>query len=102
MKERRFRVHLIPFFRDIPISKISDSNVERYKKRRLDEGAKTGTVNRELAALSHLFTKALDWQWIDKRPSNIKRFKEDSGRIFYLTPGQVEQLTEATKVDQNP
>ena len=67
-KERRLRLHLIRFLGSIPLSKISSFDVERYKKQRREEGGKVGTINRELAALSHLFTKAIEWRWIDKRP----------------------------------
>jgi integrase len=102
MKERRLRIHLVPFFGDIPLSNVKSFDVERYKKHRLKEEAKHGTINRELAALSHLFTKALEWGWLDKRPAVIKRFQEDSGRIIYLTAEQAERLIEASKGDQNP
>jgi hypothetical protein len=60
-KESRFRLHLIPFFRDTSLLRVSSFQVERYKKSRVDAGVKEGTVNRELAALSHLFTTAEEW-----------------------------------------
>jgi hypothetical protein len=44
-----------------------------------------GTINRELAALSHLFSKAVEWKWIDHHPAKINRLKEDGGRMVYLT-----------------
>ena len=87
MKRRRLSLHLVPFFGNLPLSKISSFDIERYKKQRLQEIAipggmkqkpkdeaklKTtspGTVNRELAALSHLFNKAIEWSWIDRRPA---------------------------------
>lgn len=101
-KRMRIRMHLIPFFQDSPLNKISNSDIERYKKYRLEEKAAKGTVNRELAALSHLFNKAIEWRWIEARPATIRRHKEDQGRITYLTIKQVEQLIEVAKHDQNP
>jgi integrase len=119
MKRRRFSLHLIPFFGDVSLSKISSYDIERYKKKRRHEIAirggsgrarpdeekqKTtspGTVNRELAALSHLFTKAIEWGWIDRRPAKIKRFKEEQGRITYLSIDQIKRLIEFAKQDQN-
>ena len=101
MKRQRLQLHLSPFFGDTPLSKLSSFSLERYKKLRLDESAKPGTVNRELAALSHLFTKAEEWGWIDKRPAKILRLKEGSGRITYLTVEQVNRLVEAAMHDQN-
>jgi integrase len=60
-----------------------------------------GSVNRELAVLSHLFNKAIEWKWIDRRPAKITRLKEGAGRITYLTVDQVQRLLEAAKRDQN-
>jgi integrase len=60
-----------------------------------------GTINRELAVLSHLFNKAIEWGWIDRRPAVVKRFKEDSGRITYLTIDQTKTLIDCAMKDQN-
>jgi integrase len=101
-KRLRVRLHLIPFFQSLSLNKISNSDIERYKKFRVEEGAANGTANRELAALSHLFNKAIEWRWIEARPATIKRHKEDQGRITYLTVEQIDRLIEAAKQDQNP
>lgn len=51
--------------------------------------------------LSHLFNKAVEWGWITHRPATIKRFKEDSGRITYLTVEQAKRLVECAVSDGN-
>lgn len=102
MKRMRFSRHLTPFFKNMPLSKIATFDVERYKKVRVEEGAASGTINRELAVLSHVYSKAMEWRWIDHKPVIIRRFKEDAGRITYLTTDQVARLVEASKQDQNP
>lgn len=101
MKKFRFEGHLKPFFKDKSIAKITSFDIERYKKYRLEEGAKPGTINRELSAFSHLYTKAIEWNWIDHRPFAMKKFNEDRGRIVYLTPEQITKLLNAAKQDQN-
>ncbi len=101
MKRQRLSLHLVPFLKDKPLANITSFDVERYKKTRLEEGAAPGTVNRELAALSHLFTKAVEWRWLDHKPTIIKRLKEDRGRVTYLTTEQIKRLLEAAKHDQN-
>ena len=117
MKHYRLEMHLKPFFGDVPLSKLCTFDVERYKKQRLEEDAqhnvmkdgtklykgktKPGTINRELAALSHLFTKAVEWGWLEHKPAAIKRLKENSGRITYLTVDQIERLLKAAQEDQN-
>ncbi len=117
MKRTRLEKHLSPFFGAMPLSKISSFDVERYKKLRQEQPAqrgknkegkityvgtiKGGTVNRELAALSHLFNKAIEWGWINRRPAVIRRLKENSGRISYLTVEQVEKVLGAATHDQS-
>lgn len=115
------RLHLVPFFTITPLVKISTFDIERYKKKRLQEqslhggdkigrsgqnGATAnpvmpGTVNRELAVLSHLFSKAVEWKWLDSKPALIKRLKVENARITYLTTEQIKRLLEAAREDQN-
>jgi integrase len=101
-KNMRLRFHLKPFFKDKPLSSITTFDIERYKKLRKESKASPGTVNRELAVLSHLFNKALEWKWINHKPAIIRRLKENPGRIVYLTSEQIPRLIEAAKKDQNP
>lgn len=117
MKGYRLKMHLSPFFGEMQLSKIATFDVERYKKQRAGEAVmrpngpggkpsfggdtKPATINRELAALSHLFSKAVEWGWVDHRPATIKRLKEHSGRITYLTVEQIERLLKVAEGDQN-
>lgn len=121
MKAARLNHHLVPFFGDMPLSKVSAFDVERYKRQRQQEAvivrprgkvierapekntaAKPGTINRELAVLSHLFNKAIEWGWMDRRPAKLNRFQEGQGRITYLTADQVARLVECAKADASP
>ncbi len=117
MKGYRLKMHLMPFFGNTQLSKITTFDVERYKKQRGGElvmrpngpggkpavggETKPATINRELAALSHLFSKAVEWGWVDHRPATIKRLKEHSGRITYLTVEQIERLLKVAEGDQS-
>ncbi len=100
-KRQQIRDHLTKFLGDKPLSKVSGLDVERYKKSRLEAQASPATVNRELATLSHLFTKAIEWKWLEHRPAVIKRLREDKGRITYLTTEQIARLLDAAKHDQS-
>lgn len=100
-KHQHLTDHLVPFFNDKPLAKVSSFDVERYKKARLEAGIKPGTLNRELATVSHLFSKTVEWKWIEFKPATIKRLQEDKGRITYLTTEQIARLIEAAKQDQN-
>ncbi|MCL2021540.1 MAG: site-specific integrase [Betaproteobacteria bacterium] len=121
MKTARLNHHLVPFFGDMPLSKVNTFSVERYKRQRQQEPVmdryggkaierapkkititKPGTINRELAALSHLFNKAIEWGWIEHRLAKITHFQEGHGRITYLTAEQVVRLVECAKADTCP
>ena len=102
VKRLQMRLHLILFFGDIGLNKISTSDIERYKKLRQENNVQPSTINRELATISHLFSKAIEWQWLDKKPANIKRLKENQSKITYLTSEQANRISEAAKKDQNP
>jgi hypothetical protein len=116
-KQRRLTLHLVPFFGRMPLSKIDALSIERYKKNRLDEpslrgGVRRGataasrpvasptkltsqaTVNRELAVLSHLLSRALEWGWIAAKPAQIRRFQEQQTRFEYLTEAEIGSLLE--------
>lgn len=119
-KRRRLNQHLIPFFANQPLSKIETGDVNRYKEQRSKELAipggeknkpldiskckntSNGTINRELAVLSHLFNQAVEWKWIQFRPAKIIRLKEEEGRKIYLTQEQIARVKEAAMKDKNP
>ncbi len=109
----------MPFFNTKPLSKISTYDIERYKKHRRSEKAisrklpygsivykdrppSNGTINRELAVLSHILNKAVEWGWIQHKAAVIRRLKESKGRITYLTVPQTEKLIACAQKDGCP
>lgn len=101
-KRRQCAQHLTPFFGAKSLRELSSFEIERYKRMRADAGATPATINRELAVLSHLFNKAVEWDWLDAPPARIRRLKEPSGRIVYLTAEQTHALLRGAAQDQNP
>lgn len=120
-KNQHLRQHLVPFFGLTPLSKVSTFDIERYKKHRLAQVVQAGgdwrsgsrvarqsgrttapgTVNRELATLSHLYSQALDWGWLTTAKPRMRRLKEGDGRIVYLTPEQVAKFLAAAQASDN-
>jgi len=104
----RLEYNLIPFFGNKPFESFKSFDFERFKKSRLDgkiseKGpAKNSTINRDFAVMSHLFNKAVEWEWIDHPPCKIKKCKEDEGRIVYLTEEQIERVESCAMQDRNP
>src|SRR5205085_3563347 len=83
-KRRQSRLYLKPYFGSMRLDSISNFTIEQYKKQRLKQGAAAATVNRELATLSHLFNRAVEWKWLDRLPARLTKFKESAGRIIAL------------------
>ncbi len=101
-KRRQLRLYLTPFFGNQRLDTISTFTVDRYKRRRQTDGASNGTINRELATLSHLFSMAVEWHWIKARSCKIGRLEENRGRIIALTDEQCEALLTAAVQDEDP
>lgn len=102
MKAMRLNLHLVPFFSNKPLASIATFDTRRYAKHRLHEQGAAGSINREFAVMSHLFSMAIEWKWITHKPAKIERLDEDKGRITYLTTDQISRLVEAATHDQNP
>ncbi len=71
-------------------------------KQKLGKDKSPATVNRYLAALSHVFTMAVnEWEWMDDNPMRkVKRPKEPRGRVRYLEEGEKNRLLQACKDHQ--
>ena len=79
--------------------KGGDRRSDRRTCRRQEDSS--GTVNRELATLSHLFGQASEWGWSTNAKPRMKRMKEGDGRIVYLTAEQAQALLAAATASDN-
>lgn len=100
-KERMLELHITPALGSKPLSKITSSDFATYRAARKKDGAKDATINREMAVVSHLYSKAVDWGWVAAKPK-ISRAKEGDGRIAYLTPEQCARIIAAARNDLSP
>ena len=65
---------------------------ESQRKRPL----KPATVNRRMACLRHLFSKAVEWKLLDSHPcQGVKQFKESNRRMRFLTAEECKTLLDA-------
>ena len=101
-KRRQLRLYLTPFFGNQRLASISTFTVDRYKRRRLDQGASNGTINLELATLSHLVNCAIEWDWLKSRPCKIRLLEKTQGRIVALTDAQADALLKGAIADDDP
>lgn len=84
------------------VEKLTRKCVERVNKNTGKKQAvsiSTSTVNRYIAAFSHVCTIAVnEWEWLEDNPMRkIKKLTEPRGRVRYLSDGEREVLLEACK-----
>jgi integrase len=97
MSVRRDLISLVPLTTAFPtyVSEITTKAIEEYKARRV-ETVKPATVNKELALLKHMFTKAIEWGYVKQNSiKSVKLLKEPPGRLRYLTPEELTRLLDA-------
>jgi len=75
------------------IQEITAWQIEKYKTERKKQ-FKVATVNRELAVLKHLFSKAVEWDMLKESPAGkkIKFYKGATKRVRYLLPEEIHNL----------
>ncbi|MFC1715564.1 tyrosine-type recombinase/integrase [Candidatus Poribacteria bacterium] len=94
----RIELHLLTYFGDIPIKRMTSQMVEDYKQVRLKEGASPNTVNHEMANLSHMLRLAIQWQYVDKNVvSDVKRIRIPEKPTRFLGRDEILRLVEAAR-----
>jgi len=97
--ERRGEKHLVPEFGESPLSDISPWKIEKYKSGRIKEEAAKATVNRELALLKVVFSKAVLWGKARENPvKKVKLFRENNRRERFLTEEEAQKILDAATI----
>jgi integrase len=74
------------------IQEITTWQIEKYKAKRKEE-VKPASVNRELALLKHLYSKAIEWEKIKENPTKkVKLLKGEVKRVRFLMPDEIQGL----------
>lgn len=81
--------------------KLANENVSSQKG--IEKKRSPATVNRYLAALSHVFTIASkEWEWVEDSPlRKVKKRQEPRGRVRFLSDEERTKLLDACKESQN-
>ena len=83
-------------FGNFPLRQFNTMLIEQYQTERLNKGNKPATVNRLLATLSHMFSKAVDWDMVEeetlKRIRKVKLLEENNRRLRYLSKEECQAL----------
>ena len=86
--------HLDEEFEEKAIQEITTWDIEKWKAKR-KEKVQAVTVNRELALVKHLFSRAVEWGKIKESPAKKVKFLKLKGsdrRVKFLMPGEVQTL----------
>ncbi|MBF0213600.1 MAG: site-specific integrase [Magnetococcales bacterium] len=92
-----------------PLADCTPALLAEYRDR-LAKGEPQGTprtpatINRYLAALSHVFTIAVkEWAWVESNPlSKVRKPSEPRGRVRFLSDDERERLLAACRESPNP
>lgn len=69
---------LVPFFGDMRLDKITPFEIERYKQKRLKDGLKKSSINREVGLLKSMLRTAMEWELTSRNAAReAKLFKLD-------------------------
>ncbi|MGD0413773.1 MAG: site-specific integrase [Terriglobales bacterium] len=94
--ERRWKLHLEPFFGQCRVGQVTNSLIGKYIDHRMTEGAKNGNINRELAALKRMFRLGHQAQKISWLPPFPRRLAENNVRTGFVDDKQFALLTAST------
>jgi len=93
-------------FGRFPLISFTTLDVERFVAAMLASGKKPATVNRHLATLKHMFTKAEEWEMVSeqvlKKVRKVKQLQENNRRLRYLSTQECCDLINACKPHLKP
>jgi integrase len=90
------------FFKGDMLGEIGPEKVERFKAKRQAD-VSPSTVNRELACLKTLFSKAVEWGRLETNPiSKVKKFREPNARERILSQDEARRLIECASPEIQP
>ncbi len=83
-------------FGSLILRRFTTQLVEQFQVDLIKQGLKPATINRKLACLKHMFTKAQQWDMVEeevlKRIRKVKFLKENNRRLRYLSVEEIQRL----------
>ena len=95
-KKKGFIEQLVSKFGNIPLRYFNTMMIEQYQTERTQKGNKPATVNRIIAVLKHMFTKATHWEMVEehvfKKIRQVKLLEVNNRRLRYLSKEECQIL----------
>ena len=74
------------------IQEITTWQIEKFKARRKEE-VRPASVNREIALIKHMYSKAIEWGKVKESPAKkVKLLKGEVKRVRFLVPDELQRL----------
>jgi integrase len=106
LSKRIFMRKLVEAFGCLRVNRLTTKAVEQHQTRLLEQGLKPATVNRVLATLKHMVTKAVQWEMASeevlKRVRCVKQLPEHNRRLRYLSKEEMARLIEKCEPHLRP
>lgn len=103
--KKTFIRHLMEKFGDLNIDDLNTRIVEQWQTKLLKK-YKPATVNRRLACLKNMYTKAVDWEMASeatlKQVRKVKFFKENNQIVRFLDVEECQRLVESCSEHLRP
>lgn len=100
-----------------PLRAFNSRLLEQYQTERMEKsnkqvkktpkgGNKPGTINRHVAAIKHMFTKAVEWEMVEeevlKKVRKVKLLEESNTRLRFLSKEECQALLKACDPNLRP
>ncbi len=86
-------------FGNLPLKDFNTQIVEQYQTELIKKGLKPASINKNIGIVKHMFKKAVDWDMVSeevlKKIRKVEHFKEDNGRLRYLTIDECHNLIDS-------
>ena len=93
-------------FANLPLGSFNTKLVELFQTERMEKGNKPATINRLVATLKHMFTKAEEWEMVGeeaaKRIRKVKLLEENNKRLRFLSREECDLLLEKCEPHLRP
>jgi len=107
--EIQVRCHIIPFFSDTKIDKITPADIDKYRtalaKEKKPDGSSWSTrrANKALTVLGAVFRYAVECEYIQKSPTRfLKKVQENHHEMDFLDPKEINRLLDACSANFYP
>jgi integrase len=104
--KKDFINRLIEYFGNLPLRNFTTMAIELYQTEKSNRGNKPATINRHVATLKHMFSKAVQWEMVEthvaEKVRQVKLLEENNKRLRYLSKEECHTLLSSCDAHLRP